>query len=134
MEPQDKYQYWLNHAQYDLKTADSMHQAGRWLYVVFMCQQSVEKLVKALYGLYLNFDAIPRTHNIRRLVNDFADKLTKKIPEDFYALFDVLSRFYINNRYPDYIDDLLTQLVETESQKILEQSKEVFAWLQTLKP
>jgi HEPN domain-containing protein len=26
---------------------------GRWLYVVFMCQQAIEKLCKGLYLLYI---------------------------------------------------------------------------------
>ena len=53
MELNEKYQYWIKHAQYDLDTADSMCQTGRWIYVVFMCQQAIEKSVKGMYGLLL---------------------------------------------------------------------------------
>ena len=112
LDAQEKYQYWLSHAQYDLDSADAMCQTGRWLYVVFMCQQAVEKLIKGLYGFYLSFDNIPRTHNIRRLVNDFSDKLQEVVPEETYAFFDLLSQHYLNSRYPDYIDDLLQQVNE----------------------
>jgi len=34
-----KYEYWEDIADYDLETADSMLKTGRYLYVVFMCQQ-----------------------------------------------------------------------------------------------
>ena len=45
MSNEEKYEYWLKHAQYDLDTAIGMCQIGRWLYVVFMCQQAIEKEV-----------------------------------------------------------------------------------------
>ena len=134
MDDREKYQYWLKHAQYDLDSADAIKQTCRWLYVVFMCQQAIEKLVKGLYGLYIDFDRIPRTHNIRRLVNDFADKLPQTVPKETYALFDLLSRYYLNNRYPDYIDDISQQINESTAKIILEQTKEVFAWLLSMIP
>ena len=67
MDAQEKYEYWLDIAQYDFDTAESMLKSGRWLYVVFMCQQAVEKLVKGLYVLYID-DNVPKTHNIRVLI------------------------------------------------------------------
>ena len=47
----EKYDYWEDIANYDLDTAEAMFNSGRYLYVVFMCQQAVEKLVKGLYVL-----------------------------------------------------------------------------------
>jgi HEPN domain-containing protein len=48
MNTQEKFDYWLDIAQYDLETEDAIFTAGRWLYVVFMCQQALEKLCKGL--------------------------------------------------------------------------------------
>jgi HEPN domain-containing protein len=53
MNSQEKYEYWLDIANYDLETASAMLAGSRWLYVVFMCQQAIEKLVKGLYILYI---------------------------------------------------------------------------------
>jgi len=72
MNAQEKYEYWLDIAQYDLETANSMLSSGRWLYVVFMCQQATEKLAKGLYTLYVD-DNIPRIHNIKTIVERFED-------------------------------------------------------------
>ena len=83
---------------------------------------------------YLGYDAIPRTHNIRRLINDFVDRLPHNITEETYTLFDYLTRYYLNNSYPDYIDDLLSQIAENDARTVLEQTKDVFTWLQTMKP
>lgn len=42
----EKYDYWEEIATYDLETAEAMLASGRYLYVVFMCQQAIEKLMK----------------------------------------------------------------------------------------
>ena len=40
---------WLELAEYDIKTANSMNKSKRYLYVAFTCQQSIEKILKAIY-------------------------------------------------------------------------------------
>ena len=105
MNDQEKYEYWLAHAQEDLQTAEAMFHAKRWTYVMFCCQQAVEKLIKGLYGLYLGFDNIPRIHNISRLITFFTDKLSQPVTHAQFDFFDILTRYYLNNRYPDYVED-----------------------------
>ena len=133
MNAQEKYDYWLDIAQYDLETADAMLSGGRWIYVVFMCQQAVEKLVKGLYSLYVD-DNIPRIHSIRTIVERFEDKLPATVVEEKFCFFDTLSAYYLNNRYPDYINKLSSQITEAEAGEILSRTKEEFAWLLTLRP
>ena len=133
MKAQEKFEYWLDIAQYDLVTADTMLSGGRWLYVVFMCQQAVEKLTKGLYTLYID-DNVPRIHNIKTIIENFEDKLPVGISEEKYNFFDTLSAHYLNNRYPDFLGKLSSQIGETEAKTILSQTKEVFKWLLTLKP
>ena len=133
MDAQEKFEYWLDLAQYDLETADTMMLGGRWLYVVFMCQQAVEKLVKGLYVLYVG-DNVPKTHNIRVLVEKFEDLLPAKPTEDQYTLFEDLTIHYLNGRYADYKRRLSERLNEQASSEFLRLTKEVFAWLLTLKP
>lgn len=48
MNRKEKIAYWLDIADYDLGTAKAMMDANRYLYVIFMCQQAVEKIIKAL--------------------------------------------------------------------------------------
>jgi HEPN domain-containing protein len=133
MNAQEKYEHWLDIAQYDLETAGTMLTGGRWLYVVFMCQQSIEKLIKGLYTLYVD-DNIPRVHNITSIVKLFEDKLPVTVPEETIDFFDTLSTYYLNNRYPDFMSTLSSQIKEAEATKTLSQTKEVFSWLLTLKP
>ena len=133
MNTQDKFFYWLDIAQYDLDTAESMFSAGRWLYVVFMCQQAIEKLCKGLYLLLVN-DNVPKTHDINSLLSGFEDKIPVAIEDSKRLLFAKLSAFYLNNRYPEYKDKLSMSLKREEAETILEDSREAFAWLLTLKP
>jgi HEPN domain-containing protein len=133
MEVSEKYEYWLETAQYDLDTADAMYASGRWLYVVFMCQQAVEKLVKGLYLLYVD-DNIPKTHNIRVLIEKFEDQLPEAVTDKRYDLFEDLTIHYLNGRYADYKRKLSERLSKTTATDFLNTTKEVFAWLLTLKP
>jgi HEPN domain-containing protein len=133
VDAQEKFDYWLDIAQYDLDTADAMFGSGRWLYVVFMCQQAVEKLSKGLYVLY-NDDNIPRVHAIRQVVKKYEDKLPETVSDDRYKFFDLLSAFYIEGRYADYKQKLSDLVDKREAASVLTQTKEMFAWLLTLKP
>jgi len=41
--------YWIKISEYDLKVAEAMLEKGHYLYVGFMCHQSVEKMLKAVF-------------------------------------------------------------------------------------
>jgi HEPN domain-containing protein len=133
MSSQEKFEYWLDIAQYDLQTAEAMLVSGRWLYVAFMCQQAVEKLVKGLYILYLD-DNVPRIHSIGTIIERFEKKLPVEIPLETTKLFDDLSICYLNDRYPEYRNQLSSKIKESEAKAIYYKTKEAFAWLLTLKP
>ncbi|MDR3302752.1 MAG: HEPN domain-containing protein, partial [Spirochaetaceae bacterium] len=69
---EQKFTLWYDYAMEDLTTAEAMYRSGRWLYLLFCCQQALEKLVKGLYLLYLD-DNIPKIHNINTLIDRFSD-------------------------------------------------------------
>ena len=133
MDLQEKFEYWLDIAQYDLETAEIMLSAGRWLYVVFMCQQAIEKLCKGLYLLFVD-DDIPRIHDINSLISKFENKLPGSVNDEKRWLFARLSAFYLNNRYPEYKERLSKSLDKEETQSILNKTREAFSWLLTMRP
>jgi len=133
MTTEEKYERWLELAQFDLGTADAMFATGRWFYVVFMCQQAIEKLCKGLYTFYLD-DNVPKIHNIKQLFLCFEEKLSVIVDEDKYHLFDSLSAYYLMNRYPDLSRQSNQQIGKSEVEPLLAKTKEVFSWLLTLKP
>jgi len=133
MTNQEKFEYWLETAEYDLETANAMLNSSRWLYVVFMCQQALEKLAKGLYVLYID-DDVPRTHNIRFLIGKFENQLPEKVTDEYMDFFEDLTAFYISGRYTDYKQKLSHKLNEAEAKKYYKTTKEVFSWLLTMKP
>lgn len=141
MNSREKYEYWLDIAEYDIETARSNYNSGRYLYVVFMCQQAIEKLIKGIYILYTEKEA-DRTHNIarifnkifdekenRRLINDdeFDDK--KKKYMDFFA---ELLYYYISERYPSYKEKLSSSISKDRAKSVLDRAEEVFVWIKSL--
>jgi HEPN domain-containing protein len=85
------------------------------------------------YTLYID-DNVPRVHNIKTLFDQFKDKLAVQTLPEVYRLFDVLSGHYLDSRYPDFMNDPAKNVGKTQAESIHNKSKEVFQWLQTLKP
>ena len=133
MTAEEKFTYWLETAQYDLDSANAMYSTGRWFYVVFMCQQAIEKLCKGLYTLYLD-DNVPKIHNIKTIISRFKDKLPCIVKDEVLNFFDILSAQYITNRYPDFEKTQTGKTSRNDAFEILTKTREVFAWLLTLKP
>jgi len=133
MTDNEKFDLWLEYAERDLDAAGVMFNAGRWYYAVFMSQQAVEKLVKGLYTVYVD-ENVPRTHNIKTLVERFEEKLVAPVPEKYNKLFKLLSAYYVSDRYPDFISKIGEQVSKEEVSNIFNRTKEVFAWLLTLRP
>jgi HEPN domain-containing protein len=133
MDNQEKFEYWLDIAQYDIESARDIINSEQWFYIAVMCQQAIEKLLKGLYIFYKD-DNIPRIHNIRLLIQKFESKLNIEINENLYLFFDELSSYYIIWRYPDYNVKISSYIDKNKAQSILTKSEEVFKWLLILKP
>lgn len=141
MNNEEKYKYWLDIAEYDFETARAMYISGRYLYVAFMCQQAVEKIVKGLHVLYTGEEA-DRTHNIARIFNKIfkdpsrilllkdADLTTKK--DHYIEFFAELLFYYISERYPTYKQKLSTSISKQKAKTVLDKTEEVFEWLKSL--
>ncbi|MCL2170996.1 MAG: HEPN domain-containing protein [Defluviitaleaceae bacterium] len=132
MTQMEKFDYWQFYAERDLDAAQAMLETGRWFYVLFMCQQSMEKLIKGFYGLYID-EFVPKTHNIEMLANRIENSSDISFSEDMYELFRSLSKYYLADRYPDFSNGINTSANKHEAESIFRKTKEVFAWLLTTK-
>ncbi|MDD2215486.1 MAG: HEPN domain-containing protein [Eubacteriales bacterium] len=137
MDNKEKYDYWEDIAEYDLDTAEAMLLTGRYLYVVFMCQQAVEKLVKGLFIVHKGEEP-PRIHNIWNIfdrtfnVEKFEEK-EKLVAEKYFSFFDELLAYYISERYPSYKEKISKSITKEKASEVLVNTKEVFLWLKSLK-
>ena len=133
MSPKEKFDHWKSYAERDLDAAEAMFETGRWFYVLFMCQQAIEKLVKGIYNLHVD-DNVPRTHNIALVANRIEDSTDISFNEAAYELFQTLSKYYLADRYPDFLSAEGALVDKREATSVLTLTKEVFAWLLTLTP
>lgn len=62
----EKLQYWVALAEYDLETPKTMLSGSRFLYVGFMCHQTIEKILKG-YFVFVKNENPPFTHNVDSL-------------------------------------------------------------------
>ena len=125
MVDQKMIQMWLDRVAYDIETAKAMLQTGRWIYSIFMCQQSQEKCLKALIA-YQDKEIVP-IHNLRRLAE--IASIIHEFDESTLVKIDFLSNYYINARYKEDLSQLSKGINETLVQDFIQFSEGTIAWL-----
>ncbi len=101
---------WLDIAEDDLETAEYCYHGKRYLWSLFMCQQSIEKAIKAVF-FEKTGKVPPRKHDLISLAG-VADVL-RDCDENTQDLFRHLSLFYIETRYPDKRIDLEAECMDS---------------------
>lgn len=115
---------WLEAAVYDLESARHMLSSGRYLYVVFLCHLTLEKLLKAVVAEVTGQTA-PRSHDLIYLV-----KRSGISPEPRYLDFiGKLNNASIPTRYPSDIREAIREYTEQVADSYLKQTEEVATWL-----
>ena len=123
----DAAEKWAAQARYDIETAKAMFDTGRYLYVLFCCQQAVEKMLKALIAQRTR-TMPPRLHNLMRL----AEVATLTVPEDTAHLFRRLTDFYIASRYPEEIEEAAWSVEVSQMQQTYVATEEALRWLSAM--
>ena len=109
---------------YDLQTAESMFVSGRYIYVIFMCHLSIEKMLKAITAEILQ-KMPPKTHNLIYLIKISGIQLPRELL-DFTAKINNAS---IVTRYPEDFTRLIKMYPENTTKNYLIKTKEVVEWL-----
>lgn len=122
----NKLQEWIDIAEEDLSSAEWCVKGQKYLWSLVMCQQAIEKMLKAIYLKQKN-EVPPKIHNLNKLLLDvgFSDELD----EETNIFFDDLIIYYFSSRYPDKRALLKKECTEQLVNKYLNKTKEVFQWL-----
>lgn len=121
-----KITYWIEMSDYDLETADAMLVTGRYLYVGFMCHQTIEKILKAYWTKFLT--EVPlKIHSLSRLAERTG--LDKLLSEEQLDFIDKLEPMNIEARYPSYKERLMKSLTKDYCTELLSQTKELQSWI-----
>ncbi len=122
----DKVKYWLELSDYDLETALAMLNSKRYLYVGFMCHQTIEKIFKSFYTS-LKAETAPYSHSLSYLAKkgEFYEEFT----EDQKDFIDQIEPLNIEARYPSHKERLLRSLTYEKCLEIIERTKVLQQWI-----
>ena len=122
----DKITYWVELSDYDIETAEVLLASGKFLYVGFMCHQTIEKIFKA-YFISLKNETPPYSHSLSFIASkgDFFSEFNVAHKE----FIDQLEPLNIETRYPLDKDRLLESLTKDKCQELLHKTKEIQKWI-----
>jgi HEPN domain-containing protein len=121
-----KVKYWIDLSDYDLETAGAMLQSKRYLYVGFMCHQTIEKSFKAYYSK-LKSESAPYSHSLSYLAKQGG--FYEKLSEDQREFIDQIEPLNIEARYPSHKERLLKSLTDAKCIEIIQSTKEIQKWI-----
>ena len=122
----DKVKYWLDLAQYDLESALVMLSGSKYLYVGFMCHQTIEKALKAYYSNICD-DVPPYIHNLLRLseLTGLLSQYDKK-QRQFIISINPLN---IEARYPIQKEKLESLLSKDYCIQLVKETEAFLQWI-----
>ena len=123
----DKVTYWVEMSDYDFDTAKAMLETKRYLYVAFMCHQTIEKILKAYWSNVLEEPPL-KIHNLSRLAEKSG--LDKDMSEEQTDI-DELEPLNIEARYPSYKERLMKSLTSDRCKELIEQTDKLRIWIKS---
>lgn len=124
-----KVKYWEELSDYDLETAEAMFQTKRWLYVGFMCHQTIEKIFKAYWCSKIE-GASPMSHNLINIAQSCG--LNSLMSEEQKLFISEIMPLNIESRYPSYKQSIADGLSEGRCRKLIDSTKSLQTWIKEL--
>jgi HEPN domain-containing protein len=126
----DKYDYWIWTSDYDLETAKAMLKSRRLIYVGFMCHQSVEKALKAIFVRDNPPEELPYIHKLLRLAE--LSGVLKQMSIGQKEFLAELSPLNIETRYPEERERMAALLTKKYCKDLIARTEEFEKWLKTI--
>ena len=110
----------IKSAEYDLNTAEFMLKSGRYIYVIFMCHLSLEKMLKAI-TTEITQKISPKSHNLIYLL-----KLGNiQLPPELFNFVAKINNASIVTRYPEDFSKILEAYTKSVAEEYLSKTKEI---------
>ena len=114
---------WIEQSKIDFSTAKYNFKGKKYYMALFLCQQSIEKSLKALW-LKKNNKEVPKTHDLMY----FAKKLD--LPENFNTVLEDLSSIYLESRYPDMSIKIPgKKFSKEEAKNFIQETDKILRWI-----
>lgn len=114
---------WWKQAQKDLESAEKNLEIKEYYLVAFLCQQSVEKALKALY-IHKIKEPFATTHSLVFLGKSVG------VPKPFYSILRRMNPDFVVARYPDAAYGVPYEMYdEPIAKERLDAAREVIIWV-----
>ena len=128
MKIDEHIKYWLNSADHDLDTAESLFSAGKYDWCLFLGHLVLEKGLKAFYVKDNENRMPPKTHNLVKL----AEKTTIPLNAELKLFLDEVNDFNLEVRYPEYKQEFYKICTKKFAEEYLNKIKEHYKWIKSL--
>jgi len=110
----------IKSAEYDLNTAEFMLKSGRYIYVIFMCHLSMEKMLKAIVT-EITQKISPKSHNLIYLF-----KLGNiQLSSELFNFIAKINNASIVTRYPEDFSKIIEAYPKSIAEEYLSKTKEI---------
>jgi HEPN domain-containing protein len=127
MEIEEHIKFWMEGADHDLETAESLFLAGKFHWCPFLGHLVLEKTLKAIYVRDNNSQMPPRTHSLVRL----AEKTILPLTKEEKLFLDEVTDFNLEVRYPEYKNEFREKCTRQFCEERFNKIKEYYKWLRS---
>ncbi len=124
MEKEDQIKYWIDASDIDYRAMGNLFSSKDYVWSLFLGHLVIEKLLKAL-AVNNNCEFIPKIHDLNKLAKFSGIQLD----ESRKNLFDIITSFNIEARYPDYKQEFYKKCNLEFASGYLEKIKKTRLWL-----
>ncbi len=128
MKIDDHIEFWLNSADHDLETAESLFSAKKFDWCLFLGHLVLEKALKAFYVKDNENRLPPKTHNLLKL----AEETTVPLNDDVKLFLDEVNDFNLEVRYPEYKQEFYKTCTKEFAEEYFKKIKEHYQWIKSL--
>jgi len=125
MTKEEHIKHWLESAEHDLDTSNTLFEAGKYDWALFLGHLVLEKALKAIYVQNNENKIPPKLHNLVRL----AEVSSVQLEKEKKIIFDKINDFNIEVRYPEYKNEFYKICTKEFAEEKILQIKELYHWL-----
>jgi len=127
MKIEEHIKYWVESAEHDLDSAESLFAAGKDDWSLFIGHLVLEKILKALYVQDNQNQLPPKTHNLVKL----AENTNIALNDDQKYFLDEVNDFNLEVRYPEYRREFYKKCTQDFAEPYFVRIKEMFQWIKS---